>query len=53
LSLRHDDYLLRWSADGKKVLFIDGNVLQGDTTQLMSARPDNTLRLTVVRGAGL
>lgn len=53
LSLRHDDYLLKWSSDGSRVLFIDGNAVQGDTTQLMSARPDGTQRLTLLKGAGI
>jgi hypothetical protein len=53
LSLRHDGYLLRWSSDGGKVLFIDGNVLQGDATQLMCVRPDGTMRLTLLKGPGI
>ncbi len=53
LSLRHDDYLVKWSADGTTVLFIDGNVLQGEATQLMSVRPDGTLRTSILKGAGI
>jgi hypothetical protein len=53
LSLRHDDYVLRWSADGSKVLFIDGNVLQGDSPQLQSVRPDGSQRVTLIKGAGM
>jgi hypothetical protein len=53
LSLRRDDYLLRWSGDGRTMLYIDGNDLQGDPTQLMSIHPDGTNRLTVLAGADI
>lgn len=53
LSPRRDGYPLRWSADYLKILFIDGNVLQGESTQLVSVAPDGTSRLILVPNAGL
>ncbi len=51
LSLRRDGYPLAWSADGTRVLFIEGNSVQGESTALMSAGYDGTGERTVVTGA--
>lgn len=53
LSVRRDDYPLRWTSDGERVLFIEGNSFQGEETRLMSVRPDGTGRVELVSGAGL
>lgn len=53
LSVRRDDYIVGWSADGSEVLFVEGNALQGEATRLMAVHPDGTGRRTVVDGAGL
>ncbi len=52
LSTRRDGYPLKWSADFAKIMFIDGNATQGESTQLMSIDPDGTSRLILVPGAG-
>ncbi len=51
LSVRRDDYPTGWSADGQRILFIQGNAGQGDPTALMEVRKDGTARLQVVEGA--
>jgi len=53
LSPRRDGYPLRWSADYTRILFIDGNALQGESTQLKSVRPDGTSPRILLTGAGL
>jgi Tol biopolymer transport system component len=52
LSKRRDDYPIAWSADGTRLLFFEGNTVQGEQTQLMSVKPDGSERVTVVAGAG-
>lgn len=52
LSLRRDDYVIGWSADGTEILFIEGNAIQEEPTKLMAMRPDGTGRRTVIEGAG-
>lgn len=52
LSLRRDDYIVGWSADGTEILFIEGNAIQEEPTKLMAMRPDGTGRRTVIEGAG-
>lgn len=53
LSVRRDDYPIGWSADGSRIVFVQGNAGQGDPTSLMEVRRDGTGRLPVVDGAGL
>jgi hypothetical protein len=52
LSIRHDDYIVGWSADGTEILFIEGNAIQQETTRLMAVRPNGSGRRIVVDGAG-
>ena len=52
LSVRRDCYPLRWTADGAGVLFIEGNMLQGDPTALMRVAPDGGSRRLLSDGAG-
>jgi hypothetical protein len=52
LSLRRDDYIVGWSADGTEILFIEGNAIQEEPTKLMAMRSDGTRRRTVIEGAG-
>ncbi|MBA4370962.1 MAG: hypothetical protein C0418_05215 [Coriobacteriaceae bacterium] len=51
LSVRRDTYPMGWSADGERILFIEGNSVQGEPTSLMSVLPDGTGRRTVFPGA--
>jgi hypothetical protein len=44
LSERRDDYPLGWTADGRGVVFIEGNALQGEAQQLMTSRADGSRR---------
>jgi hypothetical protein len=44
LSERRDDYPVGWTADGRGVVFIEGNALQGETQQLMTSRADGSHR---------
>lgn len=52
LSKRRDDYMVGWSAGGTRILFVEGNAVQGESTDLMSVMPDATGRLTIVSGGG-
>lgn len=52
LSVRRDCYPLRWTADGAGILFIEGNMLQGDPTALMRVAPDGGSRRLLSEGAG-
>ena len=53
LSTRRDAYPLRWTVDGKAILYIEGNAIQMEKTSLYRINPDGTRRLMVVSGAGL
>lgn len=48
---RRDAYPVCWTADGTRVLFFEGNTLQGEPTRLVSALPDGTGRRVVAEGA--
>lgn len=53
LSVRRDDYPVAWWADGSRIVFVQGNALQGETVDLMVVRPDGTARYLLVDGAGM
>ncbi|MBI5232473.1 MAG: hypothetical protein HY876_09960 [Coriobacteriales bacterium] len=53
LSLRRDAYPLGWTSDGKSILFIEGNQVQGESTALLRVHPDGTSRFMIVSGAKL
>jgi len=53
LTVRRDTYPLYWSADGKRLFFVEGNAFQGEQTNLMSVRADGMGRELVVAEAGL
>ena len=53
LTVRRDTYPLFWSADGKRLFFVEGNAFQGEQTNLMSVGADGMGRELVVSGAGL
>lgn len=53
LSTRRDAYPVGLSADGKRLLYIDGNALQGEPTRLMSVRLDGRKRTVLREDAGL
>lgn len=48
---RRDCLLVGWGADGKTLLVIEGNALQGEVTSLARVRPDGTARTVLIRGA--
>ena len=52
-SERRDTYPLAWSADGSRVFLIEGNEWQGESTALVSVKPDGTEWTVLVPGAGL
>jgi Tol biopolymer transport system component len=52
LSLRRDDYIMGWSADGSEIMFVEGNQAQEESTRLMAVHPDGTGRRIVIDGAG-
>ena len=52
LSLRRDDYIMGWSADGSEIMFVEGNKTQEESTRLMAVHPDGTGRRTILEGAG-
>jgi Tol biopolymer transport system component len=52
LSLRRDAYPLRWSADSRRLFYIDGNAFQGEQTSLMSVLADGLGRTRLVDDAG-
>lgn len=51
-STRRDTYPVEWSADGQRLLFIEGNAFQGEPTSLVSAGADGRERVRLVDGAG-
>lgn len=53
LTDRRDGYPLGFSADGTELFYVDGNAIQGESTQLMAVRLDGTKRRLVVAGGGL
>jgi len=53
LTVRRDTYPLYWSADGKRLFFVEGNAFQGEQPNLMSVGADGMGRETVVTGAGM
>ncbi len=53
LSLRRDTYPLCWSADGRRLFFVEGNAFQGEPTSVMKVLPDGMGRVVVVDGGGL
>ncbi len=53
LTVRRDTYPFGWSADGARVLFVEGNAFQGEPTSLFTARLDGTGRRMLVDGAGM
>jgi len=53
LTARRDTYPVGWSADGRRVFFVEGNAFQGERTSLVSALADGTGRRTLVAGGGL
>jgi len=50
---RRDVLLVGWGADGKALLVVEGNALQGEETSLVRVRPDGTARAVLREGAGL
>lgn len=52
LSLRRDDYIMGWSADGSEIMFVEGNKTQEESTRLMAVHPDGTGRRILIDGAG-
>ena len=48
---RRDGYPLGWTADGKRILFFEGNSFQGESSALWIANPDGTGRRMIVSGA--
>lgn len=48
---RRDGYPLRWTADGERILFFEGNSFQGESSALWVANPDGTGRRMIVSGA--
>jgi len=48
---RRDGYPLGWTADGKRILFFEGNGFQGESSALWVANPDGSERRMVVSGA--
>lgn len=53
LSVRRDTYPLCWNAAGTRVLFIEGNSFQGESTALLDATPDGLGRRVIIEGASL
>jgi len=53
LTVRRDTYPLYWSADGKRLFFVEGNAFQGEQTNLMSVGADGMGRELVVSKAGM
>lgn len=51
LAKRRDSYLHCWSATGDRLFLIEGNAFQGETTSLVSFKPDGSGRTVVVSGA--
>lgn len=51
LTPRRDAEIHGWSAKGDVLFLREGNSYQGETTALISVRPDGTKRTTVVTGA--
>jgi dipeptidyl aminopeptidase/acylaminoacyl peptidase len=51
LTTRRDAYPYRWSADGSRVLYFEGNSYQGEPSVLMSVNADGTGRQAIVTGA--
>lgn len=52
ISGRRDGYALRWSPNGKRIYFIEGNAYQGQTTGLYWISPNGRNRTLLVAGAG-
>lgn len=48
---RRDGYPVGWTADGRRILFFEGNSFQGESSALWIANPDGTERRMVVSGA--
>lgn len=53
LTVRRDTYPLGWSADGRYILFVEGNAFQGEPVTVMRATPDGLGRVEIVVGGGL
>lgn len=51
LSQRRDTSLRGWNAAGDRMFLIEGNAFQGESTQLVSIKPDGTSRRVLVTGA--
>ncbi len=51
VSSRRDCYPVRWSADGKRLFYVEGSSIQGESTTLASVKYDGTQRRAVVTGA--
>ena len=51
ITSRRDAYPVGWSADGRRVLFVEGNTLLGEPTLLVSARSDGTGKRVLIEGA--
>ena len=49
---RRDTYPLDWTADGSRLLFIEGNAFQGEAIAMLAAQPDGSSRARLVEGAG-
>lgn len=53
LSSRRDDYPVQWSADSSRILYVEGNQIQGESTALMQMNSDGSQRQVLVSGAAL
>ena len=53
ISKRRDGYPLKWTADGKHILFIEGNAYQGQTTALWRSDLTGHQRKELVKQANL
>ncbi|MDP2181300.1 MAG: hypothetical protein Q8K99_01855 [Actinomycetota bacterium] len=53
LTVRRDTYPLGWSADGRYILFVEGNAFQGEPVAVLRATPDGLGRAEIVPGGGL
>ena len=51
ITTRRDCYPVGWSAEGRRVLFVEGNTLLGESSRLMSARSDGTGKRVLIEGA--
>jgi Tol biopolymer transport system component len=53
LSTRHDAYPMQWLLDGSGLLYIEGNVIQKESSSLNRMNADGSNKKTLVSGATL